>query len=206
MEIACRVCGYLNPPGSAVCRYCGAGAHATPALGTPQPAAPITAELVPAPADDDFRPPAGQGWAFARFQRAYALDEARRHQPYAVVPAPRPIPMPAPIVVMPPAGAKDPGTGFVLEMLPAFFGFYGIGYIWAGDVGLGLALLVGNWLFWIVGSFFAFFFSLLTLGLGFFCVGPLFMLLYLGGPVLSGLLLQRRLKARQALAAGRYYA
>lgn len=199
MEIACRACGQFNPAGSTACRHCGAGSEVTPVLGTPRPAPPDAA-VGPVWGGEEYRPPSGQGWAFARFRQSYALDESRRQ--YAVVLAPRTAPLPAPVVARPPIAAKDPGTGFVLELLPAFFGFYGIGYIWAGDVGLGLALLFGNWAFWSIGGLVAFVFSLFTLGLGLLCITPLFVALYFLGPVVSGLALQRRLKARQVLPAG----
>ena len=121
------------------------------------------------------------------------------------MPARPPAPLAPPGGPAPVAGLKDPGTGLVLEVLPAFFGFYGIGYLWAGEVGLGLALLLGNWALWFAFGLFAVFFSVFTFGLGLLCLGPLLplaILLYLVGPVISGLALQRRLRARQVLAAG----
>lgn len=199
MAIVCRSCGQVNPAGSAACRRCGAGAQVTPVLGTPRPAPPSDAAALARLADEEYRPPAGQGWAFARFRQAYALDETRR---YAAAPAPRTAPLPVPIAAPSPKTPKDPGTAFVLELLPAYFGFYGIGYIWAGEVGLGLALLFGNWVVWTIGGLLAFLFSLFTLGLGLLCVTPLFIALYFLGPVVSGLALQRRLKARLVLPAG----
>lgn len=215
MSVACRACGHRNPAGAAACGYCRVGAGATPPLGTRAPAAPAPPhapaghEGVAIVGDEEYRPPAGSGWAFERFQRAYATGQVRREYPRgAIVPA-RSLAPPAPPAGPVPVGAlKDPGTGLVLEMLPAFFGFYGIGYLWAGEVGLGLALLLGNWALWFAFGLFAVFFSVFTFGLGLLCLGPLLplvILLYFIGPVISGLALQRRLRARRALAAGGRY-
>lgn len=212
VSVVCRICGQQNPAGASVCRYCGAGTGATPPLGLASPAgqrprpSSTTPEAAPVViADEQYRPPSGQGWASARSQRAYTADATGREGARsALVPA-RPLVPPA-YPVGPAPGLKDPGTGLILEMLPAFFGFYGIGYLWAGEIGLGLALLFGNWTLWFAFGLFAVFFSVFTFGFGLLCLGPLLpllILLYAIGPVISGLLLQQRLRTRLALAAGR---
>jgi hypothetical protein len=61
-------------------------------------------------------------------------------------------------------------------------------------------LLIGYWCFWaIVGVL-----TVLTLGL-LLCFLPLFGALYFAAPIFSGLLLQKRLRQRQALVANVYY-
>ncbi len=62
------------------------------------------------------------------------------------------------------------GTALVLEILPAFFGIYGIGWLYAGRVTTGLILLVVG-LIAIWGSYaIIFVLGVLTLGFGFFCI------------------------------------
>jgi hypothetical protein len=113
----------------------------------------------------------------------------------AVVPyAPRAYP---PLAYTP--AVKDPSTGLLVELLPGLFGFMGIGYLWAGKTALGLVLLLGYWCFWaIVGVL-----TVLTLGL-LLCFFPFFILLYFAAPIVSALLLQKRLRRRQAALAVAY--
>jgi hypothetical protein len=57
---------------------------------------------------------------------------------------------------------KDPFLALVLEVAGGFFGFPGIGWIYAGRVRWGLVFLVGYWLLdWALGVVL----SILTLGL-----------------------------------------
>jgi len=62
------------------------------------------------------------------------------------------------------------GTALVLEILPAFLGIYGIGWLYAGKVSTGLILLIiGLVVIW--GSYAAIFLvGMITLGFGFLCV------------------------------------
>lgn len=93
------------------------------------------------------------------------------------------------------AAAKDPAAGLLIELLPGLFGFLGIGYLWAGETLLGIALLLGYWAFWaVVVATFA------TLGL-LLCFLPFFTMFYFVAPTISALLLQRRLRARQIIIA-----
>lgn len=91
--------------------------------------------------------------------------------------------------------AKDPLIGLLIELLPGFFGFLGIGYLWAGETLLGVALLLGYWAFWTVVAVA----TLATLGL-LLCFLPFFVAFYFAAPIVSAVLLQRRLRARQSLA------
>jgi hypothetical protein len=48
--------------------------------------------------------------------------------------------------------ARDPFVALILEVLGGFFGFLGIGWIYAGRPMMGVSLLVGYWLLdWILG-------------------------------------------------------
>jgi hypothetical protein len=112
----------------------------------------------------------------------------RRLQRQEIVPY---VLQPAPVATYAPA-AKDPGAGLLIELVPGFFGFLGIGYLWAGETAIGLALLIGYWSFWaIVGVL-----TVLTLGL-LLCFLPFFILLFLVAPLISALALQNRLRLRQ---------
>jgi TM2 domain-containing membrane protein YozV len=45
---------------------------------------------------------------------------------------------------------KSSGAAVALELVPGIFGIFGIGNIYAGRVGAGIALMVGFWaLFWV---------------------------------------------------------
>ncbi len=46
----------------------------------------------------------------------------------------------------PPRTGKDPTIALILELIPGFlFQTFGIGNIYAGNVGLGIGLLIGYW-------------------------------------------------------------
>ena len=94
---------------------------------------------------------------------------------------------------------KDPSAGLLIELLPGLFGFLGIGYLWAGETALGIALLLGYWAFWAIVAVV----TVLSFGL-LLCFFPFFFLLYFAAPIASALLLQRRLRARQALLVNPY--
>lgn len=58
--------------------------------------------------------------------------------------------------------SRDPNVAMVLEVVGGFFGFLGIGWIYAGRPAFGVALLIGYWLLdWLLGITL----SVLTLGL-----------------------------------------
>lgn len=98
-----------------------------------------------------------------------------------------------PYYARPALAPKDPSTGLLLELLPGLFGFLGIGHIWAGDIGVGLGLLFGYWIFWGFAWFFIVFASVFTFGLA-FCFAPF---VWIGAPVLSGILLRDKLARLQ---------
>jgi hypothetical protein len=89
-------------------------------------------------------------------------------------------------------GLKDPNTGLVLEVLPGLFGLLGIGHIWAGEVAIGVGLLLGYWVAW---TFLALL-TLVTFGL-FLCFFPVYLLMWPGVPIISAIMLQRRLQRQQ---------
>lgn len=89
---------------------------------------------------------------------------------------------------------NDPSAGLLIELLPGLFGFLGIGYLWAGETLLGVALLLGYWAFWAIVAVA----TIATFGL-LLCFFPFLIALYFAAPIISALLLQRRLRARQAI-------
>jgi TM2 domain-containing membrane protein YozV len=57
---------------------------------------------------------------------------------------------------------RDPFIALVLEVVGGFFGFLGIGWIYAGRPVMGISLLIGYWLLdWIIGITL----SIITLGM-----------------------------------------
>lgn len=58
---------------------------------------------------------------------------------------------------------KSPGLCALVELLGNFFGFSGLGIMLAGNVGLGIVVLVGYW-FWLTACVCM---GIVTFGLGF---------------------------------------
>lgn len=176
MPIACRTCGNQNPDGTTYCQYCGAGfqpaAGATPPYGYPPPGPAAGTGATPGPGGPAWPVVASPQPAYHRYNPAgRALQSAR-----------------------PALGeVKDPSTGLLLELIPGFFGFLGIGRIWAGDVSLGIGLLLGYWAVWTIAILLIVF----SLGILAVCLGPLLFVLYFAAPIASGLILQKELRARQ---------
>ena len=90
----------------------------------------------------------------------------------------------------PPYGqpAKDPTAGLLLELI-GLLGFLGIGWIWSGETAIGIALLIG----WFVFLGVEVLLSIVLIGL---CLIPLNFII----PIASGIILMNRLKAKQAAA------
>ena len=200
MAIACRTCGNQNPDNATFCQYCGAGLQQPGQVGqSQQPATPgstpdyeqATQVAVPAPG----QPP----------PNSYGQPSSPPPNPYAQSSSPPPAPPRQSYGGPPPAqpysygtasvpGArlgpdvKDPTTGLLIELIPGFFGFMGVGWLWAGETAIGIALLLGFWVFLAVEI------ALMFVLIG-FCLLPVNLI----APIASAILLQRRLKERQAL-------
>ena len=63
---------------------------------------------------------------------------------------------------------KTRSTALILELLPGLFGLYGIGWIYANKVGLGVGLLVGG----LVWAVIAITIDIITGGFGLICSLP----------------------------------
>ncbi len=97
--------------------------------------------------------------------------------PPSMPPAPSsPVPY-QPVYV--PRPLKDRSIALVLEILPAFFGIFGIGWIYAGNVVVGILLLIGV-LCWDV---FAILINILSGGFGCLCTLPVNIVLIAGSAV-----------------------
>jgi TM2 domain-containing membrane protein YozV len=84
---------------------------------------------------------------------------------------------------------RDPSVALLLEVAGGFFGFLGIGWIYAGRPAMGILLLVGYWILdWIIGLAL----SISTLGV-WCCVWPAQNLIF---GALSGYLAYRWLERR----------
>lgn len=167
MAIACRTCGNQNPDGVTACQYCGANLQPSGGQGA----------AAGTPGRQGYSlPPGGQGgYGQQPYGASYGTPPAPA-QAYATQRAPE---------------VKDPSSGLLFELLPGLFGFLGVGWLWAGETAIGIALLIGFWLFIAIEIVLMF----VVIG---FCLIPLNFIL----PIVSAIILQNRLKERQALAAG----
>lgn len=99
----------------------------------------------------------------------------------------------------PSKSTPNKGTTIVLEILPALFGIYGIGWIYSGQLSTGIILLIiGLLVIW--GGYAVIFLgatvlSAVTMGLGVFayCIACLVPLLQLAGAAASAIALDNRL-------------
>lgn len=117
------------------------------------------------------------------------------------------------------SSAKDPNTAMVIEIVAGYFGFLGIGYLYAGRTAAGLLQLFGWWAFIVVAVLLISvgpFAPLLAIGtpdteaeleaglnlavggltlafMGLCCLVPV----VLAVPVISGLMLKRSLSAER---------
>ncbi len=155
--VACPSCGTANPPGAQFCVNCGTPLTSGSVLaGEQQPT--VSAEPAPEPPPDVAPTP-----------------------PEAAVPSPRPEAAPVSPLFASAAGAagaaaapassgrKDLGLALILEILPALVGFFGIGWIYSGNVTVGVVLLIGMLLWEGLGLVVA----LLTVGIGCLCLIPI---------------------------------
>lgn len=116
--------------------------------------APLQAGQPPAP-----MPPQGQ------------YMPAQQYTPPPAPPYGQP-PQPYPYAANPP---KDPTVALLLELI-GYAGFLGIGHIYAGRTGRGIALLLGGWAYLVISG-------VLTI----LCIGFFMLMAWLVVPVLSGL-------------------
>ncbi len=200
MAISCRTCGNQNPDGATACQYCGAQLGAAPASagGPVSPSAEGPTQVVaaiPPPGSSAGGAPAsnqvGQGYGQAAgYGQSYGASQPSGYDQggYGAQGTGFGPSYGAGGAV---TAAKDPQTGLLLELI-GIFGFLGIGWLWAGETAIGMALLIGFWVFLGIEIFL----SIFLIGL---CLLPLNLII----PIVSAFLLQKRLKERQSLGVGR---
>jgi ribosomal protein L40E len=169
--ITCRSCNTPNQPDAQFCIGCG----------TPLVTEPVTpAGAVHCPSCNAVNPPEAQFCVTcgAPLSTAPVYETAPTPEPVA---APRPAPAPpapsaAPAPAPSPAHAaaasatlKDRTTALLLEILPAFVGVFGIGWIYSGNTTAGVLLMVGMLVWDVLGVLG----SIATLGVGCFCFVPI---------------------------------
>ncbi|MBM4425269.1 MAG: zinc-ribbon domain-containing protein, partial [Chloroflexi bacterium] len=141
--IICPSCNTENKPDSQFCISCGAklvAEESTPPASQPIVATPPVVQ--PPPPSAPYPPPApGYG------------------------PPPGYQPPPYPYVQRPP---KDRSIALILEILPNLFGFFGFGWIYAGNTSVGIIWLVSV----LAWDFMAAIIVIFTGGFGCFCTVP----------------------------------
>jgi hypothetical protein len=162
--------GQYTPPSNPGYNEQGQGEptkYAPPAQNAPLP------QYAPPPQYNPSQYPQGQPTQYTPTQmQPYAGGYPQPSQPpyaqYAAVPP------------------KDPVVGLLLELL-GYFGFLGIGHIWAGKTTRGVALLLGYWAYIVISG-------VLTIVL----VGCVMLLATLVIPLISGFYLKNELEREQA--------
>ena len=148
--ITCPNCSTVNPEGSQTCTSCGASLVETAELPTSEPMQTVENEI-PEPSP-------------------YVEPEQSQTTPAsgssATVPASEPV-QPHPVDLTP--ARKDRSLAIILEVVPGLFGFLGIGWIYSGFTGAGIAWLVG----FLIWNIIALVICIFTVGLGCLCTLPI---------------------------------
>jgi TM2 domain-containing membrane protein YozV len=98
-----------------------------------------------------------------------ALDAGQPQPSPAPAPPAQPVPYPYPVPQPASRPQKDRSLAIVLEVLPGLFGILGIGWMYAGNINTGLAVLVGNLIFLAISAVIA----VLTAGIGLCILWPM---------------------------------
>jgi hypothetical protein len=148
--ITCPNCSTSNPDEAQVCLSCGAPLVEAAEL--------LTSRTIPPAEEDEIPEPS-----------PFASPEPPEPASHDVSVAPGPVSEP----VRPPrvdftTPKKDRSLAIVLEIVPGLFGLLGIGWIYSGFTGAGLAWLVG-FLLW---NMIALVIAIFTAGIGCLCTLP----------------------------------
>lgn len=193
----CERCGREMPTNIAICPSCGTiTATARGANTSYSPYSQGTHR------DESARGEYGQGYAQQQFQDRPPMQQAYvppQEQNFSYGPTPNAQQMYPPGVIninivnpvyAGPVPQKN-STPLIVEILLSTFGIYGIGWLMAGETTAGVVLLICSFFVYlpifVLGVIF-------TLGLGFFCLGPL----AIGAIILNAVLLNSALNRKAA--------
>jgi TM2 domain-containing membrane protein YozV len=87
---------------------------------------------------------------------------------------------------------KDPTTALLLELI-GYAGVMGIGHMYAGKVGRGVAIMFGYWVYLVIFGLL----SIILIGCLFLIIAPVF-------PILSGLWVKSEMEKERAMGIQRY--
>lgn len=79
-----------------------------------------------------------------------------------------------PVMYAPPRPTKDRTAALLIELIPAFFGFYGFGWMYSGNVAIGLLWLIGVFIWLCIAGAAA----ALTSGIALVCICPINLILF----------------------------
>ncbi len=146
--VACPSCGTANPPGAQFCVNCGTPlASGSVLAGVQQPA--VSAEPAPQPPSDVAQTPPEASPVSPLYASAAGAASAA--------------------AVAGSTGRKDLGLALILEILPALVGVFGIGWIYSGNVTVGVVLLIAMLLWEGLGLVVA----ISTVGIACLCLIPI---------------------------------
>ena len=185
----CERCGNDMPDNIAICPKCGTVAFK--AKNNPSPA--------PSYGSHSERYPGTQAGNVDNTQRAYPAPHAQGYssqqqndtygQPYNVPPVYQKAPFNVTFL------HTNNSTPLIVELLLSIFlGIFGVGWLIAGEVAVGVILLVCSLFIYLPLLIISIFIAFFTFGLSLFCTGPLI----IGAIVLNAILLNNRLKRKAA--------
>jgi hypothetical protein len=187
--INCERCGKPIPDTAAICPSCGAISPFARQVQTPpgnyeQPSNYNQGYNSP----PNYAQPSGPGYSP---QPGYAPPAGYGQVPYNPYP-PVAVNVNVATPMTPVAPATNTGALVAEILLNIFVGIYGVGWLMAGETTTGVILLVCSivlyWPVMIVGT-------ILTLGIGLICLGPL----AIGAIILNAILLNNTLKRKATL-------
>lgn len=146
----------------------------------------------PSPAPSGFSAPAYGGAPQTAYQQPFQSAFQTPQPPSSVVPVQSQQGYyPAQQNYVQQSSGTDPNLVMVVEILAGFFGFLGIGHMLAGEIGMGLMLLIGWWVY----NFIAFIFIALTVGLGACIIIPI----NIGAIIFSGIMARNTAQRKQGI-------
>jgi hypothetical protein len=185
----CERCGHDIPENIAICPNCGT--VSLQAKNNPSPATSYGAysEGVPSPspgyAENTQRDyPTPQAQSYRPQQQSYS-----NRQSYNAPPMFQPAPFNVTVI------QTNNNTPLIVELLLSIFlGIFGGGWLIAGDVFIGVILLVCSLFIYLPLLIISIFIAFFTFGLSLLCTGPMI----IGAIALNALLLNNRLKRKAA--------